>query len=113
MYKRNLALVPVLVLLFACESLGLPSANTFENRIGVAYATQTAVLDATTQALAVGEISSAEAESVAKISDNLKTLLNAARTVHATGDTDSADRTLRMATTLLEELQKYLRSRQS
>lgn len=112
MFRRPapaLVLISALLFVASCASLGLEPAESFEDRVGYALGTHTAVLQATTRALNLGEISSAEAEDVASLADRSRALIDTARRVHAAGDTDQASRTLAMAITVLNELQAYLR----
>lgn len=111
MLNRNMLMVPLLFLLCACAQLGLQPAESFNDRVGYAFATQTAVLSAATSALNAGDISSADAKTVMSISNNAKALIDSARVVHAAGDTKAADKKLTMAVSVLTELQNYLRNR--
>ena len=108
---RITALAALALLLSGCGSLGLPDAESFNDRVAYALATHTAVLKATTTAVSLGEISSAEAEKIAGIADGARELIDTARRIESTGDIGGADRQLSLAITVLTELQVYLRRR--
>lgn len=106
---RRLACLAFLAVLTACSSLGLPPAQSFNDRLGYAIAAHTAVLETTRRSLDLGEITSAEASELAAIADNARALIGSARTVHAAGDVELAEQRLAVVLTLLQELQTYLR----
>lgn len=108
---KNLKLLPILLLLTACGALGIQQPQSFNDRAGYAIATHTAVIDATVSALNFGDITSAEAESVAEISDQARKLIDTALRIKVAGDTEGADKTLGAAVAILTELQTYLRRR--
>lgn len=95
------------VTLAACSVLQL--AESLDQRLAVAYATHTAVLNATTAALDAGTITSADAINLAELADRARQVLDSARTVSAAGRTADAERQLVLAAAILLELQTYLR----
>lgn len=109
--KTLLMATTVAFMLTACGALGLQQPQSFADRAGYAIATHTAVIDATVSALNYGDITSSEAESVAEISDQARGLIDTAIRIKAAGDAAGADKTLGMATSILTELQTYLRGK--
>ena len=97
-----------LLLLTACASLGLAPAQTLNQKIAYAYGTHTAVLQATTASVSAGKLSSTDASQVLKLADASRTLLDAATSLAATGDTVGANNKLALATTALTALQTFL-----
>lgn len=104
-----LRLSPLLfLLLVGCATLGLAPAQTLNQKIAYAYGTHTAVLQATTGAVAAGKLSSADATQVLKLADDSRVLLDAATSLEASGDTAGATSKLALATTALTALQTFL-----
>lgn len=108
---RKLALIPLLFLLTACASLGLAPASTFEERLAYAVSQNAAVRTAAAVSLERNEIALADAQRVLKITDEVRTALDAAKLASGLGDTSTAEGRLQLATAILIELQNYLRSR--
>jgi len=112
MLLRRFSLTAFLTLILAlsgCQSIGLESAESFPDRVGYAIGTHTAVLQATTRALNLGEISSEQARDVAELADRSRSLIDAARQVYRAGNEAEASRQLAIATSILQHLQAYLR----
>ena len=101
--------VAMCFILSACGSLFLAPKSTSE-RLAAAYITHTSVLNATTNALLAGDISSTDAEHVLKIATESRQFLDAAQVALTAGDIQSADGKLALATSVLTELQAYLRT---
>lgn len=108
---RKLAIVPLLFLLTACASLGLAPASTFEERLAYAVSQNAAVRNAAAASLERNEIALEDAQRVLKITDEVRTALDAARLASGAGDPSTAEGRLQLATAILIELQNYLRSR--
>lgn len=108
---RKLAFIPLLFLLTACASLGLAPASTFEERLAYAVSQNAAVRNAAAVSLERNEIALADAQRVLKITDEVRTALDAAKLASGLGDTSTAEGRLQLATAILIELQNYLRSR--
>jgi len=117
MHKLKLHFAAAFFLLVAgcagCAQLGLAPADTFNERVAYSLATHTAVLQATTNALNAGSISSADGEMVAKLADESRALIDAARVVEASGDIKTANGRLLLATNILVQLQGFINSRDS
>lgn len=108
---RKLYLVPFLaLLLIGCASLGLAPASTFDERLAYAVSQNAAVRTAAANSLNAGDISVDDAKRVLKITDEVRTALDAARLATNAGDVQTAEGRLQLATALLVELQRYLRS---
>ncbi len=106
---RALATWTVLATLLAgCSSLGLAPAQSLTQKIAYAYATHTAILQATTTAVQSGSLSSTDAEQVLKLADQSKTILDAAVSLSASGDVTGAANKLALATAALTALQAFL-----
>ena len=113
MIARLLSYTGLVLVLCGCAAAGLQPAQGFNDRLGYALATHTAVLQSTTAAVTAGAIQSSEAERIAKLADESRALLDTARVVHAAGDVQGADSRLALATAILQKLQAYLQERQS
>lgn len=101
----------ILLLLAGCAQLGLQAPQTFDQKLAYAYGTHTAVQNAAAGALNAKEISSDEAKQVLKLADESRVLLDAAGAASSAGDISSADGKLLLATSILTQLQAYLRSK--
>lgn len=109
---RKLSIVfPLLFLLTACASLGLAPASSFEERLAYAVSQNAAVRNAAAVSLERQEIALEDAQRVLKITDEVRTALDAAKLASGAGDVSTAEGRLQLATAILIELQNYLRSR--
>lgn len=104
---KRLALIFTLVLA-GCAVLGLEQSKSFGDRLAYAEGLNTALRDASSDSLAHHEISSQDMEHVILINSRAKELLLTARTLKDT-DPSTAEAKLVLATTLLTDLQNYLR----
>lgn len=112
MRGKTALMLPLLlgcVALAACETIGVPAPQSFNDRVGYALATHTAVLQTLTTEVRAGAISRDEAADYTAIADRARDLIDAARRIHATGDIEGASRQLALAITVLQELQAHLR----
>jgi hypothetical protein len=100
----------IFVLLCGCASLGLEPPQDLGDRLAYAEGMNTALRDASTDALNHHEITSNDMEHVRDINKQAKVLLSGARLVMDT-DPKTAEGRLLEATKLLTELQNYLRAR--
>lgn len=107
---RKLSIIPLLLILTACASLGLAPASSFEERLAYAVSQNAAVRNTAAVSLEKGEISLDDAKRVLKITDEARTALDAARLAAGVGDTSTAEGRLQLATSILIEIQNYLRS---
>lgn len=109
---RKLAILfPLLFLIAACAQLGLAPASTFEERLAYAVSQNAAVRNAAAVSLERQEIALEDAQRVLKITDEVRTALDAAKFAAGAGDPQTAEGRLQLATAILIELQNYLRSR--
>lgn len=111
MHRFKLSLIPLLLVLSACASLGLAPASSFEERLAYAVSQNAAVRSAAAVSLERNEIALEDAQRVLKITDEVRTALDAARLAAGAGDASTAEGRLQLATAILIELQNYLRSR--
>lgn len=104
--------IPALLalLIVGCASLGLAPASTFEERLAYAVSQNAAVRTAAANSLNAGDIGVDDAKRVLAITDQVRTALDAARLATNAGDIETAEGRLQLATALLLELQRYLRS---
>jgi hypothetical protein len=113
-HDQNLPLIwlPMLAMLLvvACQSLGLAPAQSFDQKLAYAYGTHTAVLQATTTAVNAGSLKAQEGESVLALANQARALLDSARILEAT-DATTAGNKLALAAGVLTQLQTYLQSR--
>lgn len=108
---RKLAIIPLLLILTACTSLGLAPASTFEERLAYAVSQNAAVREAAAVSVERNELSVDDAKRVLKITDEVRTALDAARLAAGAGDVSTAEGRLQLATSILVNLQAFLRSR--
>lgn len=109
---RKLAILfPLLFILTACAELGLAPASAFEERLAYAVSQNAAVRNAAAVSLERNEIALEDAQRVLKITDEVRTALDAAKFAAGAGDVSTAEGRLQLATAILVELQNYLRAR--
>lgn len=108
---RKFTIVPLLLILAACASLGLAPASSFEERLAYAVSQNAAVRETAAVSVERKEISVDDARRVLKITDEVRTALDAARVAAGAGDVATAEGRLQLATSILVNLQEYLRSR--
>lgn len=108
---RNTFAVFLLLAFTACSQLGLPTANTFSERLAVAYGTVTQVRTSATTLLQAKKITSDDAQNVQTQADNARVGLDIARKVSMT-DPTGADAKLTAIRTILTGLSTYLAGKQ-
>lgn len=108
---RKVLFLPLLLILTACASLGLAPASSFEGRLAYAVSQNAAVRNTAAVSLEHQEISLEDAQRVLKITDEVRTVLDAARLAAGAGDVSTAEGRLQLATSILVDLQAYLRNR--
>lgn len=106
---RAYSLIPLLLILAACANLGLAPASSFDERLAYAVSQNAAVRKAAAVSLENGELALEDAQRVLKITDEVRTALDAARLASNAGDTSTAEGRLQLATAILIEIQNYLR----
>lgn len=108
---KPFAVACMFFLLTACASLGLVEPKSFDQRLAYAYGNVTALRSSTVQSLGNETIGSADSEYVLRITDQTRSLLDAAQTVAISGDATAAQDRLTVALAVMAELQKYLAKR--
>lgn len=93
------------VMLTSCAQLGVPKAETFNERLAVAYGTVTEVRKASTTLLQAKKISADDHENIEKQADNARAGLDIARKLP---DPKAADAKLASVRSALTALQNYL-----
>jgi len=101
----------LLYMLSACALLGVPQPQSINERLALAYASHTAVLESATNSVNSGDLTAAEGEQIEKLADESRVLLDGTRAAIAGGDTSTAAGKLQLGMSILTELQLYLRSR--
>lgn len=111
MKRSYIALACALVVLSACQSMGIEPAKSFDDRLAYAYGAYTAVNTATASALDAKSITSKDAEGMQKIALEARGLLDGAKLASGSGNLADANNRLAAATVILTQLQTYIRSR--
>jgi hypothetical protein len=101
----------LLLLLSACQTLGIGSADTFNKKLAGGYQAVTASRDLAATLLTSGKITADDAQNVNNQADNFRAGLDVARSVHATNPTAGADK-LASILTGLNALSAYLATRE-
>ena len=109
---NKLAILSILGILFGCANLGLAPAESFEQKVAYAYGVHTAVLQSAANAVNHQDISIEEGKQVLNLADESRALLDASRQAFSFGDINTANGKLALATSILSQLQTYLRSKQ-
>lgn len=97
------------LILAACGAF--PTPQTVDQRLAYAAGMNTAVVNAATEALEAGHITSDEAENALALSDRVHQLVGYARTANELGDVATAEAQLALAINVLTELQNHLNRR--
>lgn len=100
----------LLITLTACQSLGVATPRTFNERLAAAYSTVTAARNTTATLLTAGKLSPSDAQNAQSQLDTARTGLDLARQVHAS-DPAAAQTRLDGIVVGLATLQAYLQSR--
>ena len=101
----------VLTLVLGCAQLGLPQAQTFDQKLAVGYATVTAIRTSATTLLAAKKITADDAQHVQDQANNARAGLDIARATAVT-DPAAANAKLTAVRTALTALNAYLISKQ-
>lgn len=100
-------------LLFAgCESIGIQTPKTFNERMVAGYKTVEAISNSAGILLDGGKLSAADARNVLQSATTAKEGLDVARSIHDAGDFSSAESRLAAAIAGLTALQAYLASKE-
>jgi hypothetical protein len=94
----------------ACQYMGVPKAETFNQRVAGAYTSVTTTRDTTRLLLNAGHITTADAQNVQDQCDNARLGIDIARTIRMT-DPGAAETKLTSILAALTALDAYLKSR--
>ena len=106
-----LALAAPVIGLSGCEAIGLQKAQGFEEHLAYALGQTTAVRQSAAEGVRSGALSVKDAEYVLKVTDETRAVLDAARAAYTGGDVSTAEGRLALATSILTQLQAYLRAK--
>lgn len=104
---QRYAAILLILMAAGCSNLGLPSPQTFNQKIAVAIGSVTAVRNSATTLLVAKKITVADAENVQTAANNARAGIDVARTIEAS-DPVGANSKLTAVTTVLTALQGYL-----
>jgi len=104
---RNHALFLVFALIITACAVYAPP-KSFDQELAYAYGTHTAILDAAANAVNLGTLSADDGERVLVLADQSQALLDSSRMLFGSGDLESAEGQLRLATNILTELKAYI-----
>lgn len=108
--KHAFWLFAMATMLAACAQVGIPTPDTFNQRLAAGYATTTAVRQTAADLLNAKKIDVADAENVLKSTDAARTGLDVARTLSKT-NLAAADSKVTAIHTVLTALSTYLAGR--
>jgi hypothetical protein len=100
-----------IALLVACAALGLPTAETFNEKLAVGYGTVTAIRQSATTLVLAGKLTPDDAQNVQIQADTFRAALDVARAAYRAGDTAGATTKLDTTATALRALKAYLASK--
>lgn len=95
-------LVLAVVCLVACATL------SFDEELASAYSAHTAVVNAATQAVTTGTLSSAQGQEVLTMAKSSRSLLDAAKAAETAGNATGASNELQLASSALSALQTFV-----
>ncbi len=98
--------------LIAGCAAGAARPETLNQRLAYAYGAHTAVLESAAMQVKAGALSRADADSILKVADESRTLLDGARSAQLAGDTSTALGRLQMASSILSQLTILLQQRE-
>lgn len=99
------------ILLTGCSTLDIPVADTFNERLAIAYASVTAVRRTATTLLDAKKLSADDGDNVLKLTDHARAGLDIARTL-SRSDMTGANAKLASIRTAVTAIQTYLASRE-
>jgi len=108
--KQAVWLFTLALLLSGCTALGLPQADTFNERLAVGYATVTTVRTTAVTLLNTKKISAEDGQNVLSTTDGARAGLDLARVLAGT-NLPAAESKLTAARSILTAVQAYLASR--
>jgi uncharacterized protein YkwD len=102
------ALIIMALICYGCQSIGLAPAQNFEQKLAYSYSQNSGTREAAATALENGRLGKQEAQAVLEITNQIRTLLDAARVANGVGDISTAEARLTLAISLLQSLQNRL-----
>lgn len=103
--------VALLTLLMGCQQLGLVQPDTFQQKLAYAYGVHAAVLQTAASAVTTKAMTPADGKHVLSLADESRALLDTANVAAVSGDPTLANNKLLLATSILTQLQQYLRTK--
>lgn len=104
----RIPIVLALALLAGCALFQLESPNTWNERLAYAYTLQTGAANAIEDRADSGQMTREEANDLVDIVQNANALTDGARDAMRGGDTMTAEGRLRLARSILTEINEYL-----
>lgn len=104
-------IIAILMILTACATLGLPTADSFTDRLAVAYNIDTAVLESTAILLENKKIGKVDAQNILDQAKNARVGLDIAKSMSKT-DITAAESRLSTIRSALVALQAYLATKE-
>lgn len=108
MHKLKLSVVPLLLIISACASIGLQPPANLTQRIDNAYGNVTAVVNTAIAGRERGQLTAEEGAFISELAKNARTVLQAADTLNKVGDVEGAEGRLLLALGILQQLDAYL-----
>lgn len=109
-FVLSMAAIVLFALLHGCQSLGIPSASTFNEKVTVGYAAVTTVRMSALSLLNAKTITPSDAQNVQDQANNIRAGLDIARQTYAV-DPSGAQSKLASVLTALNGLQSYIATR--
>jgi hypothetical protein len=110
MNALRIPLIVAIVALAACQSFGIPTPQTFPERIAAAYVTTTGVRQTALTLLTAKRISPDDAKNVNESANHARAGIDIARSLEVV-DPTAADNRLNASIAILEALNTYLGER--
>lgn len=111
LHSQAFALIAITLLTAGCQTIGVPTPSTFNERVAAALTTVTTVRETSTSLLNAGKISSQDHANIEEEADNVRAAITIARSLSSV-DATAADAKLQSAQQILLALQSYLREQQ-
>ncbi len=107
---KSFSLLPILLLLTSCQTLGVPTPQTFNEKEAAAVSSVTAIRSTAASLLTADKITAADAQNIQTQADTAREAIVVASTIHAT-DPAAADNRLTAIITGLNAISAYLATR--
>lgn len=104
---KKLLILAAALALSACSTLGIPKAETFNQRLAVGYASVTTVRSTAASLIDAGKLTAADGRNVQSGADSVRQGLDVARELHTTVPAAGEDK-LAQALAALTVLEKYV-----